>query len=311
MPQMFGWVNQPREVARVMGTLKTPYFGNAAAHLIAEDPRDTLLFDAELRLFGKTLPPHDQEIGDCVSHGTGRACDDTRLIDIVSRKEPEEFTARVATEAIYGMGRKGQGINGDGMVGAWGAEVALREGLLLRAHYQSGNQQVDLTQYSGRLAREWGNPRNGPPQWLYPIAAPHHCVTTALIRSAREGAIALSNGYGVACSSNLGFTMTRDARGMCRRSGTWMHCMAWRGYAVLKGNIPAILWQQSWGNSPTGNNRATLESGRDITLPEGSFFSDFETANLGARQGDTWVFGNVLGWRRRDLSWLAPAGNWN
>ena len=301
-----GWVDDPKEVDRVLGMLPHPLFGPAAI-CAREEPAATEVFfwEVEEKIFGKTLPAHLQTIGDCVSHGNGRAAQDLwfyqllPLIPSLGIDKVRELALQIATEPTYAFSRVevGNGRLGlrDGSVGAWAAKGATDYGHLFRKQYGS----VDLSRYSGERAKAWGMPRAGVPDELEPTARRFIVRTASLVTDGEDFKRALLNWYPGAICSQQGFTKTRDKYGFCRPSGTWPHCMEARGCAeVLNGTTYdwSIPIQQSWGNSPNGPNRITCKSGREVELPEGVFMvplDDVDRRMLRAK--DTFVFSEMQG----------------
>jgi hypothetical protein len=300
----FGWLDRPADVAKVVGRLPMPLFAVAAPHLKGSAAgRDVVYWEAEEKILGRTLSAHVQTRGTCVSHGWGRGVQDLMLGQILLGNRREEFPAEVATEPIYAGSRveigRGQ-VRGDGSVGAWAAEWVQKFGILLRRKY--GN--VDLTTPDDELAAEWGAPRAGVPDELEPIAREHPVKTVSLVETPEAGADALANWYPIPVCSNQGFTTTRDANGFCKPRGTWAHCMVARGFVTVKGNRPAVPIQQSWGESPTGPNRVTLESGREITLPQGVFLIDLDVFGRMLKAGDSFAVSDFEGFPAKRLEYL-------
>lgn len=321
----YGWVNRPAEVEAFLARLPKPLFRDAAASLMGTEHRDFVAWEqGEIPLLGTALPAHRQTVGDCVSHGGSRAIQDGLYIDQAHNRPAESPGAfwsaaaevaavpppQIATEPLYAFSRVEVGggrIRGDGSIGAWAAEAAKKYGVLSRAKYDG----VDLTNYSGQLARSWGAPRSGVPDKLEPIARTHLVGNVAATRTGEEALAALYNCYCLNVCSQQGFTETRDSRGMCQPRGSWAHAMACRAVLKLKGGILVVVIQQSWGNSPTGNDQVELEDGRVITLPQGCFCVDFNVfVKRMLSAGDTFAFAGPAGFEPREpkpLDFWTPA----
>jgi hypothetical protein len=303
-PGPTGWVPDPAAVERVLATLERPLFSLASPDLRGTAERDVLFWEFERKVLGALLPAHRQTVGDCVSHGWGRGVQDLLLIQAADPTRREEWEGEVATEPIYGGARVeigGGRLGGDGAVGAWAAKWVQNYGVLLRKKYGP----VDLSEYSGERARDWG--RKGVPDELEPLAKQHPVRTVSLVTGAESGREALANGFPVPVCSNQGFSTVRDASGFCRPQGTWSHCMLARGTCRVKGPLggrPAVPLQQSWGESPTGNNKVTLESGREVELPQGVFLVELDVFDRMLRGGDSFALSEFAGFPRRDLDWL-------
>jgi len=301
LAHLCGWVDDQGAVEAVLSQLPMPVFSQAAPDLKGSgEGVDIFFWEAEEKVLGARLGAHRQIYGTCVSHGWGRGVQDLILVEIAFGKEAEQWEGQVATEPIYGGSRVeigGGRLRGDGSVGAWAAKWVNQYGVLLRKKYG----KYDLTVLDEDLAREWGSYRNreGVPDELEPIAKEHPVGTVSMVTDGDDARDALCNGYPIPVCSGQGFTTTRDSNGFCRPRGSWSHCMLARGYCVAKGNRPAVPIQQSWGNSPTGNDRCVLESGREITLPQGVFMIDLDVFHGMLRQRDSFAISQFEGFPRR------------
>lgn len=301
-----GWIDDPVAVERVVATLERPLFALASPQLRGTAERDVLFWEIERKVLGRTLPAHRQTIGDCVSHGWGRGVQDLKLIQIASAAKREEWQAEVATEPIYAGSRVeigGGRLGGDGSIGAWAAKWVKEYGILLRQSYGS----IDLSRYDGRRARDWGRRGRGVPDELEPVAREHPVRTVSLVTDAESGREALANGFPIPICSNQGFSTVRDPSGFCRPQGRWDHCLLARGTCRVKaasGGRPAVAIQQSWGESPTGPNRVTLESGREIELPQGVFLIELDVFGRMLARNDSFALSEFEGFPRRELDWL-------
>ena len=303
--KLCGWKYEPRQVEAYVSRLQTPLFTLAAPELKdSGDKKNVFLWEAEKSVLSKILPAHNQGIGDCVSHGWGRAVQDLILTQIAFANQREQWIAEVATEPIYAGSRVeigGGRISGDGSVGAWAARYVDEYGILLRRKYD----RFDLRKYDAQKAKAWGRPRAGVPDSLEPIAREHPVRTVSLVTSYEEARDAIANGYPVPVCSMRGFAMERGRDGFCRPRGQWAHCMVFRGCFVAKGNRPGLVCQQSWGESPTGPNKLALEDGQEIELPQGCFGVDADVANrMLARDPDSYSVSNFVGFPKRELDFM-------
>jgi hypothetical protein len=292
-----GWHHDPKEVDRIIGQWPHPVFGVTADNLLATEHRDVLMWKAEQTVLGRLLKAHDQTIGDCVSHGKTRAMKDLRFIAMALANMKMPDLIDYATEPTYAFSRVEVGggrISGDGSTGAWGAEAVTKYGMLERKKYPS----VDLTTYSGQLAKRWGSPRSGVPDELEPIARERIAKISSLIVTDDELMAAAYNWYPMSFCSNQGFTEQRDQWGFCDPRGSWAHCMAGRGLGLFRrgsNNVMAVPIQQSWGTkSPRGNTKATLATGEEVELPEGCFLVELDVVvSRMLRVRDSYVFGDL------------------
>lgn len=288
MGHVYDW----RAVQAYCAESRDPLFGVSGAMLQESGKgKIVLLHKAVISAIGR-FPIHNQTIGDCVSHGFGLAVDVLKCVEIVVSGEDEEFVSETATEAIYaysrveiGGGRLG---SGDGSVGAWAAK-AVQFGTLLRQKYPS----VDLTAYSGALAKSWGMPRAGLPDALEGIARLHPVRTSSLVTSYEQVRDAIANGYPVAICSQQGFGDRRDEKGFARPSGTWSHCMAVTGIDDSDSR-PGALVNNSWGPDWIGGPKRHDQ-------PDGSFWADAEVIDrMVSRDPDSHVISGYDGYPKQN-----------
>lgn len=231
-----------------------------------------------------------QEIGDCVGHGYARGDDLLSAVEIAIRGEAEQWAGYSSSEWIYGTSRVlvGQGrIRGDGSVGSWAAKAVSEHGTLLRKAYP----QVDLSQYTGERAKEWGSPR-GFPKELETIADEHPIRTTALVKSYAEARDMIANGYPVVVCSRQGFSDKRDSEGFARPQGIWPHCMlfiavddAYRRPGLLCCNRS---WGDDWNGGPTRHDQ-----------PGGTFWVDADVCDRMLGEQDSYALSDKKGYSVR------------
>lgn len=308
MSQNFGWIPMPAEVDRICSAKPNVMFADAAPNLQGLGDGKTVLFwDAEEKVLGKRLDCLHQRRGTCVACGMAKAVEDLINIEIAWLNEPESWPGRISTEIIYagsrveiGGGRLGgSSQNEDGSLGIWAVEWVTKYGVVPRGRY--GN--LDLTKMDCELAARLGARGAGVPADIEAIAKKHPVRDYAKVTTYEQVRDALVAGKPVTVASSIGFTETRDSEGTCRASGTWMHQMMYRGHLILKGNKPRVAQQQSWGDlSPRGNDRVTLEDGREITLPVGVFLVTPEDCTKQVRQGDSFAIAGMNGWE--NIVWL-------
>jgi hypothetical protein len=217
---LMGWLDAPGRHA-VAATLGPP-LARVAPHLMGAD-QDVFLYRAWKDVLGSYPAYPAQQIGDCTSFGSGHATDLLQCVEIAIGHEPEAYK-EVCTEAIYGMGREIAGMLGGGD-GCFGAAVA-------KAVMKGVAPREAVGPYSGRRAQEWG--ARGTPADVQAKAAEHPVKATAMVTTLDELDAALGNGYPVIVCSDQGFTMTRDADGLCQPRGSWAHC-------VLPGTLVSTM----------------------------------------------------------------------
>lgn len=289
----FGWVPNPIEVDNVLATLPHPMFASAAFGIRGSGAGKTvLLFEPLIKLLG-TFPIHKQEIGDCVSHGWGLAVDILKAVEIVLGGENEQFMAETATEFLYHCGRVdiggGQLGNEDGSLGAWQAKAVQQQGTIARRKFAS----VDLTQYSGQRAKEWGSPRANIPADVDSEGREHPVKNVSLVTSYEEARDAIANGYPVPVCSMQGFAEQRDGEGFSRPQGQWAHCMCF--IAVDDNpNRPGLLCMNSWGPD-------WISGPKRLGQPDGSFWVDAQTADRMLKNRDSFAPSQYDGYKAQQL----------
>jgi hypothetical protein len=270
-----GWIWQPDEVESYVATLDRPVFGVSATDLTDSGKGKTvLLYQAQLKVAG-FVPNRRQTVGDCVSQAAACCIDTLKAVEIYTEGQNEEWRNVTATEPLYaysrvevGGGRLG---NGDGSIGAWMAKAVKQGGTIDRGKY--GN--IDLTNYSGKRARDWGRRGKGCPDSLEP--------------SMRN--------YPANICSRQGFSKRRDNQGFAKPSGTWAHAMAAIG--CRDDGRPGILIQNSWGGWNSGGKWP------DNDMPTGSFWVDADVIDKMCRSmRDSFVYSDFEGYPAKDVSYL-------
>ena len=169
-----------------------------------------------------------QTIGDCVGKGIQRVAILLWCVRIALGMR-EKFPGIPASEVPYALGRHEIGRDklgkGDGCVVEWSIEASKKYGLLFRKDYGS----VDLTDYSGQRARDWGAPKHGLPDELEPLTRAFPILEAAPINSWRDGCDAMYNGEPLVGGSNSIFTK-RDGQGYLILTKTGGHCTVFDGY---------------------------------------------------------------------------------
>lgn len=275
-----GWVDHPERHA--LAATFAPPLAQAAPHLIG-DAKDALLYRAWKDVLGDYPHYVAQKIGDCTSFGSGHCIDLTQCIEISVGKEPLAYL-ETCTEFIYGVGREIAGMLG-GSDGCYGVAVA-------KALVEVGAVPRKLVgDYSGQRAKEWG--AKGVPAELKTEAAKHKLGAAALVTTLEELDAGLANCYVAAGGFSQGFTMHRDANGMCQQSGRWGHEQCCIGRRTRNGRREYLLGQ-SWGdNVPDG----------PLTDDQPSFSFWIDEAAMASilSQRDFLVFSKFGGFDRRPL----------
>lgn len=290
-----GWVKDAKAVEAIAETLKFKVFAATPAGK-ADDPLpdSVYLWQAYAKAGIRGPPSKDQgQVGSCVSFGTNNAVARSLAVSIANGKAAFEFKD-IAEEVTYGGSRVQVGggrINGDGSVGAWAADFVKKWGVVAREKVGD----YDLSTYSVTRCRDFG--RQGVPAPLQAAAKNNPVQSITMVRTWAEAKRALANGYAMSVCSGQGFTMQRDANGICRASGSWAHCMCLDGYATINGKEYGHI-VNSWGpNAHTG------PVGPGDPPPCG-FYADANVVNRMLGEGDSWAFSNVVGFPIQTLDWF-------
>ncbi len=305
MQDLCGYVYIPKEIERIMGMQPNPVmYCSALGIQDSGKGKDVFLFEIERAVAGKVRPPHNQTIGDCVSHGNTGAYEDLEFVQI-AKDGTLEFHW-IATEVLYGLCRhqigKDQCGGQDGAVVGWGVEAARKYGLIARGVYGS----YDLSEYSGQTAKKFGAPGAGPPPALITESGKHLVKEASAIEGPdyySQAIDVLANAGLIITGSNQLYGSARDANGFCRPQGQGGHCTYYRGFSD-NSKRPGIIYQQSWGNDvPTGGEtKITLPHGREVILPAGAFLIDADNFNKMHRNGgEVWAVTSEEGFQKPDI----------
>lgn len=294
-----GWVRDDDAVATVRATLVTPVFSETPAGAVEEIPNQVYLWDTAKAELGAHIPTRDQgQVGSCVSFGSACAVEygmvSARVAAKKASRPPPEWKA-VSQEVIYGGSRVqigGGRIRGDGSVGAWAAQWCQKYGSVARGVYGT----IDLTAYSESRCRSYGSA--GCPKQLEPEAKLHPTKTISQVKTVAELKRALASGYPVTVASDVGFgncgPYIRNELGQLRASGTWAHQMCFIGYDKAAGILCMNSWGPSWVSGPAGPGNP----------PPGSFYVAESTAQRMLDQGDSWAYGDQVGFPARRPDWF-------
>jgi hypothetical protein len=239
---------------------------------------------------GEYLPAQRQPRGTCVARGGSGALNVRQCIQIALLGTNEEFKP-VSHSALYGEVRELGGIRGnsDGAMGADAAKALARFG---------GKHQAEVGEpvgregyYSDDLAVRWGAGRGGvwTPENVKALGADNKALDVRPVRSAQEAADVIASLGVFTVASDQGFTTTRDASGVCRPRGTWMHQMFGAAVVVLPDGRRVFGIGQSWGdNVPDG---PTLWH-----CPDYVFGVEWDVLDRMLRQGDSMGILAFDGW---------------
>lgn len=288
-----GWVDAPDDRAPVAATMAKFSDTPAFKAFQGDEPKHVYLWEAYRTLHGNAPPERNQGgVGSCVSFGTASAIESTLANQVLLGLVGEYRD--IAQEVIYAGSRVEVGggkIRGDGSIGAWAAKFVVQWGIVSRGNVG----RYDLSNYDEARCRSWG--RTGVPDDLELEAKKFPVSDAAAIRNWVEAKKALANGYGIAVCSNIGFTMRRDANGVCKASGTWAHCMALDGYHIEPDGREYGHITNSWGD-----NAHTGPVGWGNPNHAG-FWAESRTVERMLFAADSWAFSGVTGFPARKIDW--------
>lgn len=298
---LFGYEPHKDESEQFIKSLPKPTIRDAGPQLFnaVGDEKEVLLYRALYKAYeikyGKPFVVGRQGIGDCVSWGWAHGCD-IHLAIMYLAGDSADFKL-VATESIYGGSRveaRGRTLGGwsDGSYGSAAAKWVKDYGLIFREQYPS----ADLTSYSAKRAKDWGNYGNGGQGdngKLDEEAKRSPVREVALVTTFEEAVAAIQSGYPIPVCSMQGFSLQRDADGFARASGQWAHCMCFIG--VRYGNRPGLLCLNSWG--PTWISGPKYPD----DMPDGSFWVDKSTANRMLSSRDSFAVSGYDGFPFQEL----------
>ena len=297
-----GWVKDEDAVRAVAATLTHPVFADTPAGKVEAVPDRVYLWDHAKTALGRHVPTRDQGgVGSCVSFGAACAVEYgecvTRVAALKAGRPPPDFRD-IAQEVIYGGSRVQVGggrIRGDGSVGAWAAQWCRDYGSVSRGKYDD----YDLSRYSEATCRKFGS--GGCPPALVATAKLAPTRSISQVKTVDEAKKALASSYPVTVASDVGFGQsgpyTRNAKGQLRASGSWAHQMCLIGYDKAGGFYCMNSWGEKWVSGPTGPGDP----------PPGGFWIEEATAARMLAQGDSWAFGDQVGFAARQLDWNVRA----
>lgn len=287
-----GWLYNPKEIERYLKSAQTPLFCDAAS--VIRDSgvgKVALLYKFVAQLTGKYNYTY-QGTGDCVSWGAATAVDTLKAVDIILRKQPEEWTGWTSPEVIYGGSRvqigKGRLGGGAGSYGIWAARFVSEFGTLIQAIHG----KYDLRTYSTQRAIDWGY--KGVPQELLDLIKEHPVKNPKQVKSVEEARDSLANGFPVTIAGSRGFYRKRDAKGTVgvNRSDPWAHQMVITGLNDPEGKmLVENSWPEGWITGPVY-----------LDQPKDSFWATYEDLAYYFTVGDSWSYEDYEGYRVRELN---------
>lgn len=275
--------------------------------------------------FPGAWPGPAQGRGDCVSHSDKNAKLGTMVGDVVANT-PDEVSGHLealpeigttgvkngafSTEAVYWY----RNHSGDGWFCGAAANISMSKcGGVIRKNYPEIG--IDLTKYSAAIAGKWGGTE--PPPEITKVLNRNLIRTAARASTFEASRDALGQGRFLSTCGGEGFSNTRDANGVSRRSGTWAHAMAEIGAddreetKKLYGG-PLALVLNSWGAWNNGP-RDIRDSAKYVPADKKDLWIKLDivnpqTGNIMIPKGAFWARWND--WKQRERLVYAGFNGW-
>jgi hypothetical protein len=288
-PAPTGWLYRPKEVKASLARMPVSarMFRDAAPDLMGDGlDKNIFLYKAWKDVLGQ-YPAYPAQVGnDCTSQGGGHGVDLTACIEIAIGHEAEEFKD-TCTEFVYAAGLMKAGMKGDN--GCYGSAIA--EAL---TDVGTVSREAVGGPYSAQRLREWAR-AGRPPEEFIKLASEHKIGARTLCKTWEELCAGMASGHVTTVASSQGFSMTRDANGICRAEGRWDHQMLI--VAVINVDLPGAPFAviaQSWGaNVPSGPTPQEM--------PNFCFGAPKIAVQRMLAVGDSWTIAQLNGYPRRDL----------
>lgn len=228
-----------------------------------------------------------QTTGDCVSHGSRNARDITRAVEILVKKEPEDWFRMGATEPTYGA----RGHGGEGMAPARASQFERDVGFMVRTKYDG---VVDLSEYNGSIGSRWGS--SGVPENVQELCKKHKVGVISCVKTQADLMDAMFNGYAAHSGQFAAWNATSNDKGIHgRASGGWAHDMCIAGYDDSKEFFPFRVWmiQNSWGPWNQKPKAWPKEYGEWVP---GMILTSAEDFDVCVDSADCWTYGSIEGY---------------
>ncbi len=280
-----GWTFDMRANVQFADTQRYQYFSEPNIKGSGIGKR-ALLWQYAKKLDSKCFT-EKQTDSDCVSHGSRNARDITRAVEILVKKEPEDWFKMGATEPTYGA----RGHGGVGMSPGRASRFERDVGFLARHQYEG---VVDLSKYNSSIGARWGS--SGVPQNVQELCRKNKVGLISQVRTQADLMDAMFNGYAAHSGQHAAWTTGSNSKGVHGRAlKGWDHDMCICGYDDSKEVFPFRVWMivNSWGpwnQKPTGWPKEYGEWIPGMILTSGDDFNVCVEAN------DCWVYGGIEGY---------------
>lgn len=315
----FGYVPNPRALAAQLEKQPAVYT-DQLNNLPYDLDKTTLTYRFLVRALqgskwvsnGRLRSLNQGSAGTCVGAGTAGACDVTAACDIYMRGDPEKMPegqsgvpSRCSLDWCYASGRHiaNQLGSWQGSNGSWSVDALTQWGSIWSIKYG----EYDLSEYSIPRTLEWA--RKGVPEPLKKAASENKFRAYVNAKTPEQACALIQNGYGVLVCSSYGFEGTRDEDGAIRIRGTWLHCMYWNAYVVVKRGSTKKRYftnTNSWSDSYLANGGPLGPETPD--MPFGSWNVHWDDAAKVLKAGDSWSVGGFDGFKRANWDWSKGFG---
>jgi len=255
--------------------------------------------NAVRKVLGKNIEAQYQSTGTCGGRAGSRSSEIAQCIAIAAGQRAK--FKYVSHAWPYYLARREYGMlgRGDGVAEGSIPPAMAKYGLLNREESGDLKQNGDG---NDDVAAAWGGGRLAAAKVreFEQLASDNLVVISAKVGSAEEMADGIAaGGVGIVADSR-GYSMTRDADGFCRPSGTWYHYHVRSGVRVTGRGRKGFDYNQSWGqNTPSG----PLLDG----CPDNCFGVDWDVDDANYKSGAAHVLFGISLWDLEkggiDISW--------
>lgn len=231
-------------------------------------------------------------VHNCVSHGSRNARDITRAVEILVKKEPEDWFKMGATEPTYGA----RGHGGEGMSPGRASQFERDVGFLARTNYEG---VVDLSKYKSSIGSKWG--AGGVPENVKALCRKNKVGLISQVRTQEDLMDAMFNGYAAHSGQYASWSVESNSKGVHGRTpGGWNHDMCVAGYDDSKEFFPFRVWMiaNSWGAWNQKPKGWPKEYGEWVP---GMILTSADDFNVCVESGDCWVYGSIDGYPPQKL----------
>ena len=141
-PLYCGWIDSPAARRQFITDNEHPFLSQLNEKIRGTGQGKTVLLWPYLeKAYNHAFTPHDQQIGDCVSHAYGLSVDLLTAVQLSLSLAPQVWVSEAATEVIYGGARiqiAGGKYRSEGCNGTDAAAFVSKYGILLRQKYLDG-----------------------------------------------------------------------------------------------------------------------------------------------------------------------------